>query len=124
MTDWVCIRQNVSVCKECGNLMSLWKNKRTGQYSVMCEFCPNEYIPENKDILSACITVPIDSPRWKEKLCYDKNTAIKNLMNELYIRYLSGGDEYMVRFEEVEALNERNMTKNIVVSLHIGKVEE
>lgn len=44
--DWICIKQNVAICKECGNMMSLWKNKRTGQYTVMCEWCPNEYIPE------------------------------------------------------------------------------
>ena len=77
-----------------------------------------------KDILSVDIIVPIDSPRWEEKLCYDKNVARKNLMDELYIRYLSGGDEYKVRFEETGTSNERNRTKKIVVSLHIEKVEE
>lgn len=46
MTDWVCIRQNVSVCKECGNMMSLWKNIRTGQYKVICEWCPESFISE------------------------------------------------------------------------------
>lgn len=78
----------------------------------------------SEDILSVDIIVPIDSPRWEEKLYYDKNVARKNLMDELYIRYLSGGDEYKVRFEEIATSNERNRTKKIVVGLHIEKVEE
>ena len=77
-----------------------------------------------EDILSADIIVPIDSPGWEEKLYYDKNTARKNLMDELYIRYLSGGDEYKVRLEEIATSHEPSRTKKIVVSLHIKKVEE
>lgn len=47
MTDWVVVRRNVNVCKECGNMMSLWKNVRSNQYQVICEWCPESFVPEN-----------------------------------------------------------------------------
>lgn len=47
MTDWVVVRRNVTVCKECSNMMSLWKNVRSNQYQVVCEWCPESFVPEN-----------------------------------------------------------------------------
>lgn len=46
--EWVVIKRNIAICNDCDNTMALWKNIRTIEYRVICDFCPNEYEPEDR----------------------------------------------------------------------------